>query len=439
MFRFARGEKGSILPGAIFGMLSLVSVFYLVGLRTIRSGFSNNRLRDDMAQTQLATGIETMVLAYRLAEVKYIRSVKDCSSAKPFIRALKEGSGCDVSSYVSVFSSAPDDPGEADGLYSYPGPGCTITQSSSTCANAGRRVLLLVENALSAATPARTKYEFRLIAADPAQQVLHMLAVVTPGSPGARSFNNEFAIRTSLPNTAHVESADNRITQQQPDPLSKCKGKPWATMEVYDGGSSSCQEFGQLGGGYGLAFYQGSYFGLRPEDGQVVDVLAVGTNFSPSTYMVAENGTVGGRNAFPPYQRELLMNADDFTVSGGEVAVVSGLSNEARIDLLADSTGTMDRRTICPLGTLGWAQSYAGIAAMSWNEPLDPPPNSGASFRFGAFALKTVTGDFLTAAVVAVGGAYECVVFKDSSLQEVEYKRTLGFDRTDDRLPYYIY
>lgn len=418
-------------------MLSLVAVLYMVSLRTIRSGFSNNRLRDDMAQTQLATGIETMVLAYRLAEVNYVRSVKDCSSAKPFIRALKEGSGCDTSSYVSVFTSSGDDPGEADGLYSYPGPGCVITQSSSSCANAGRRVLLRIDGALSRGLANRTKYEFQLISADPAQQALHMLAVVTPSSPGARSFNNEFAIRPSLPNTAHVESADNRITQQSPDPLSKCKGKPWNTLEVFDPGSSSCAQFGQLGGGYGLAFYQGAYFGLRPDDGQVVDILAVGSNFSPSTYMVPEDGMMGGRSVFPPHQRALLMNADDITVSGNEVALVGGLGEAASIDLLTDN-GT-SRTTICPLGTLGWAQAYAGIAAMSWNEPLSPPPATGATFRLAAFALKTMTGDFLNATVIASGGSYECVVFKDSSLQEVEYKRTLGFDRTDDRLPYYIY
>ena len=445
MFRSSkRSQRGQILQSMLFGALSLVVVMVLVGIRTFRTQFTNRKLRDDIAQTQLASGIESMVLAYRFAEVKYIQAVADCGTARPFLRALKEGSGCASAPPVAVFTGG--DAGTDDRLYQFPSEGCTITPTSSTCANPNRRLIMRIggPNPQDANNPSdrlnKVSYDIHMIAPEPNKQILQMLAVVKP-EKGSRSvgFNNEIAIRTMMPNLAHMELSDGRVTQEHPDPLSKCPGGPWMNFSVYDPVSRTCRPFGTLGGGTGLSYYERRYFGLRPMDGQVVDVLALQSGIS-SSYMVDENGNIGGQSVFPRHSRSLLVNVDDITVSGNQIQLVSGVGPGAHIGLIGtDGGGTPSRINICPLGTKGWAQSYSGIAGMSWNDPLYPLPTAPGDFRLGLFALKTDGGDLLNAAVIATSGGYDCAVFKDSTLQVVEYKRSGGFDRTNDTLPYYIF
>jgi hypothetical protein len=63
------------------------------------------------------------------------------------------------------------------------------------------------------------------------------------------------------------------------------------------------------------------------------------------------------------------------------------------------------------------------------------------------FFLKSDAGDLFTAVVHKKKNTaatpsetdFDCFVFKDLNLQQVEYKRTLGFDRTSDSKPYFIY
>ena len=464
MFRSSkRSQSGQVLQGMLFGALSLVVVMVLVGIRTFRSQFTNTKLRDNIAQAQLSSGIETMVLAYRLAEMKYVDAVKDCDQAKPFLRALKEGSGCSMN--VTVFYG--DDLGTQSGLYAYSGPGCNITQNNSTCNQPNRRPILSIGNIQTdgvtempgdaATKKAREAYRINgvsynmfLVAAEPAKQILQMLAVVTTvkgksadGSTNYKSFNNEFAIRAAVPNMAHLELADGRVTQEKPNPIDKCKGQPWADFLVFNPNIKTgdpCQRFSQLGGGTGLAYNKEHYFGLRSMDGQIVDLISLGSD-NASTYMVNEDGTIGGVSVLPPYSKELLTNTDDISVSGNQIQLVAGVGPGAQIGVIAPSDGgSIVRVNVCPLGQMGWSQSYSGITALNWNDPLYPPPTDPDDERLGIFLLKTDGGDLLEAVVRAsAGSGYSCAVFKDSSQQAIEYKRSGGFDRTNDALPYYIY
>lgn len=94
---------------------------------------------------------------------------------------------------------------------------------------------------------------------------------------------------------------------------------------------------------------------------------------------------------------------------------------------------------VCDLGAAGWSQAYTGIAALAWSQPLLPLPNGASSRNLAVFFLKTDSGDLLSAVVMATKDGFGCQVAKDSALQVVEYKRTLGFDRTEDSKPYFIY
>lgn len=168
-----------------------------------------------------------------------------------------------------------------------------------------------------------------------------------------------------------------------------------------------------------------------------------------SSYLVSEDGKLGADTVFPKYNKADLINVDDITLVDDQLFYVRFLGTSAEIGLLDLAANPNHMVQVCPLGQMGWAQSYAGIAALSWSDKLNPPAENK---RLAIFFLKTDGGDLLTAAVSSsttypaakVNGVdfpknYRCTVFKDQNLQAVEYKRTLGFDRTADSKPYFIY
>jgi hypothetical protein len=55
------------------------------------------------------------------------------------------------------------------------------------------------------------------------------------------------------------------------------------------------------------------------------------------------------------------------------------------------------------------------------------------------FFLKTDSGDFLNAIATKTSGVITCLVSKEAGQQEVEYRRTYGFDRVGDLRPYYLF
>ena len=147
---------------------------------------------------------------------------------------------------------------------------------------------------------------------------------------------------------------------------------------------------------------------------------------------------------FPAHKRDELVNVDDLTTIADQVFFVSGMGLEAKIGGFLPNTGA--RVSVCDLGQRGWSQAYVGLGALSWSDPILDDVDATKS-PYATFFLKTDTGDFLMTIarrkknVGALTGSadFDCFTFKDPDMQQVEYKRTLGFERTQNAKPYYIY
>lgn len=439
-------KKLSSQMGGIGDGMLIISLITVIGVAT--SQFTLNFARSINKKWQNmnvgpanSSGIESMVLAYRLAEAHYIEALQNegskCNSAKPFLQALKDGAGCPIS--VTVFTKEDAPELVKDHTLSYTGSGCTITANSSDCGKDAKEILA-APLAGSDGSVTGTGYHFYLNTVRPDRNIAEFTGSYT--AAGANSTHGPtakfaFAIRTTLPNSAHLE-VDGRVTQEHPDPLSRCGGEVWANFLVFNPESQKCVRFAQLGSGTGLAFYRGRYFGFRPRDGQIIDLLAASTGTS---YLVGEDGklNLGGPQLFVPYSKEKLINADDITLIADQLYFVSGTGSNAHIGVW--DAGANERKRICELGQRGWAQAYEGIAATSFSDPLLEVADDQLQNRMATFFLKTSGGDLLTAVVLADkgGSKFKCSIFKDSNLQLAEYKRTNGFDRTDTNRPYYLY
>lgn len=443
-------RKGQVLQSVAVLALVVMAGGFIGTLTVQQSRLAKKKRQDIEFGIQVQAGIETMLLAYRTEEIRYIDalSVAKCESAKPFLQALKEGSACTGGTMgdFKVFDNATLDP-NLKPLFNYAkasGPVCTIKVASSNCAQS---MLELAHIGIEDPTQKvmGTSYKFFLNAIMPEKSIAEFV-VQTMIEGGNFDLKRSFAIRPILPNSAHHDS-DGKVVQETPDPLARCPGASFAVFNFFNPESQNCERFVELGGGTGLAYYGGRYFGFRPADGQVIDMFASSTN-KPS-YLVGEDGKLGAETVFPAYNKSDFINVDDITAVDDQLYYVRFLGTSAELGLLDLSASPTHMVQICPLGQLGWAQSYSGIAALSWSDKLNPP---SANKKLAIFFLKTDGGDLLTAAVsssttypaATISGVdfpknYRCTVFKDQNLQAVEYKRTLGFDRTADSKPYFIY
>jgi hypothetical protein len=426
--RFLFGKRGQAevigIAGTLFFSLALMVA---AGMAIWNRQMKKTRMAS--AVEQVKSGIaESAYSAFRSAEIEYLKAASGCSTAKGFYRALVEGSGCAGVSVNLFSSSATPDSGA---FYQFLGSGCTIGNTSSNCQALEGQDILRVNGGVGA------KFEnydvtIALKRIAPADSIIEF-AIKMSGLNNTSNTSSGFALRRSPVNMAHLEP-DGRVTQELPDIQAKCPGQPWATYLVFDPSQRKCLSFAQLGSGTGLAYYGGRYFGFRSADGQVVDLLTLGTGAS---YLVDETGKIGTDQAFVPHERDLLTNADDITLIGDRIYFVIGLGLEARIQAL--DMATNDVVDICRLGTLGWSTAYVGIAATSWSQDLLDPTLPATATAMAMFFLKTDSGDFLNAIATKTSGVITCLVSKEAGQQEVEYRRTYGFDRVGDLRPYYLY
>lgn len=477
IFSNKRGNLGAIM-GVLIGSTALMAL--IAQFMHIKSQSVTRRLKDTRYTISVASGVESMLTAYRLAELTYLQDVSACTTANPFLVALKEGSACVGAPHPALFqfkesrcggggSTPPLCSGRKDGaqtLWTYGTTGCKILTNSSDCSGSAVEIMSIgapgdEAQKLSADSES---FKFTLTNIDLSKGIAEMIET-TIDSAGKPS-KHAFAIRSTLDNAAHVE-ADGRTTQESPNPLSYCQGAVWGTYFLLS--NKKCTPFVELGSGTGLAFYEGRYFGFRPFDGQVIDMLAA-SETPPGSYLVPEKGVLPPikrpdciesaashcEEIFPPYNKNLLVNVDDITLVGNQIYYVAHSGDSAHIGYLRHTVSSIDahaesdfeRIKVCDLGGMGWAQAYAGIAAMSWSDPLEGS-GSPTSPALARFFLKTDSGDLLTvlienkaSSVVDItlpGTLLTCFVSKDSNIQQIEYKRTYGFDRTANTKPYYIY
>jgi len=425
----------------VTGLLS--SLAYFLGTAAKGTG---RKIVANRSSLRTATLAETALVAYRLAEVKYLAFASTCSAARPFLEALGTGSGC-AGAFTAFDPNDAADFGVRDGLYRFSGPGCRITQLSSTC-GAGRTEVLsgdLDTLTTGAAGAQATGFRVALVSVQAAKGRAEFSGEVTEGG---RTQKIGFAIRAPLATSAHLEQ-DGRVTQNTPDPLAICPGTVWADLLLFNPANRRCERYEQAGGGTGLALYADHYFGLRPADGQIVDLTAMtqgnGYLVSPAT----------GAPNFVPYNQTLLINVDDITLIDRQIYYLANFGSQPQLGYL-DMSGSGIRVSLCDLTSMGWMQSYEGIAAHSSSDPLFPDPNDGmpaSAVRIATMFLKTSSGDLLTALIESwpAGGApagpsvsyagrtLTCQVYKDQNLQEIEFSRTNGFDRIPGVKPYIVF
>ncbi len=439
----SHNKQGNLVVSmALFGAIMFLGLF-IFSVQSERAKVTQNKVKDVRSTMTVSGGLETMLLAYRSAEFFYIAEVQKCAAGvKPFLQSLKEGSGCGVPITVFTINS---DPNGKD-IYEYQGKGCVLNQNDSSCSNGYKDFLAMKFN--------NVDYIFSIVAIQPERGLVEFVMSMTESNGKKRQ--QGFAIRSTLPNSAHLE-ADGRVTQEVPDPLYRCPGVQWGNYLLYDPINKNCNRFAQLGGGTGLAFYEGSFFGFRPADGQIVDLIALTTS---NSYLVDSSGMTNGVQNFVPYSKNCLVNVDDITLIGQQIYYVAGLGMNAHIGGLIRTQAAADecaptykRVRICELGCDDWAQAYSGIAALGWSDPLFPVAGEDPNReKLATFFLKTDSGDLLTAVVqnkssllpvscpvTNKNSPYSCKVFKDANLQQVEFKRTYGFDRTDRSKPYFLF
>jgi hypothetical protein len=435
-----RSKKGNFVIGFMFLVGGTSLILFLTKLNILNVKYTEARISDSKHVVTQISIVETFLYAFRRAEYRYLRALSNarCVTANPLPLAMEQGAQCKSALgalqnfSVTLFTAADFPPGESTGLFVYSGPGiiiknraaCQRADGAADCGSALIRLVLLRGLELS------STFDFQILLknAQPKNQIVEFRMEATPLSPSERPYNASFAIRNTLPNSAHLEQ-DGRVTQVNPDPLHPCAGSPWATYRVYNEQEKKCVNFEQLASGTGLFFYQGNYGGYRPDSGTLIDILSGATNSQ-----ISQAGYVGGVQKSPAHTRARMINFDDLTMIENEIYYIR---NKGRGEL-----GALDRTTnapvpMCDLSVQGWSQSFSGIAALSWSDPLLSSPAD--QHPYATFYLKSDTGDLLTTTVLKVVSGYECFTVKDASLQQIEFSRTYGFDRTDDVKPYFIY
>lgn len=408
---------------------------------------ASRKIVSNRASVRNASTAETVLVAYRLTEIAYLSFASTCESAKPFLSALASGSGC-PGTFVAFDPSDTQNVGVRDGLYRFSEPGCRITQTASTCGMGRTEILTGGLDTLLTGAAGSIPFGYR-VTLDSVQPAKGLAEFSMELREGERVQRIAFAIRTPLSNSAHLE-ADGRITQSSPDPLATCRGTEWASLLLFDPASRRCVRFAQAGGGTGLAVYQDRFFGLRPDDGQIVDMTALTEG---DTYLVNPGS---GKPNFVPYDRSQLVNVDDITLIARQIYYVANFGVRPELGYL-DMNGIATRVRLCDLYGMGWAQSYEGIAAHGSSDPLFPESQDGipsSAVRIATFYLKTSSGDLLTGVVQSwpsggappglratqIGGrSVSCHVYKDQTLQRYEFARTYGFDRVPGSKPYLVY
>ncbi len=440
-----RGGMDLYLSIMLIGLVGAAMAGYLQLIGALQESSSAN-MQNKIKNVDNETAIETFVQAYRWAQLRYIQGVAGCGGQvpRPFLLALRMGSGCPGTVRVFSASSGAADPGRVDNLYTYLGNGCNITMNNSTCESGNLPILSIGE---SDAAQKFNKKSYRVTLARAWPELKSAEFILTDRGDGV-SQAIHFFMKDFFDNLAHLEP-DGRVVQESPIPLSRCVGAPWGQYRLFYEASNECREFSQLGSGSGMAYYKRRFFGFRPADGLIVDLM----NFSaasPTSYIVnSSNGTITGLPApvFVPYPNpavaiQALINVDDITLIDDQIYYVAGMGPDAEIGY-ANPNGTRTR--ICNIGgTAGWSQAYSGIAALGWSDALIPdaanPLDAYKNNRYATFFLKTDSGDLITTHVYRTGtGPFSCSTTKDPILQQVEYARTLGFDRTEDAKPYFTF
>jgi hypothetical protein len=442
-------EKGNITLGILaIALAGGMGLLFFKSKSSILDS-ATTVIKDEIQLLEFHSAVETFKLSYFDAEVNYYAQVAraNCDSPHSFISALKNGSGCsNPSEGIKVFQKQP---GEDSNLVSFHG-GCLIKEKSTKCGEEKLNMSDINMNPVKVVSVKKksanskigvishNSFDFYLFSLLPEKNYSEVVVLIRTKNLKGKdlgSIKKTFAIKSFVTNFAHTE-ADGLITQENPSPQSRCQGAPWAAINIFNPITLTCNPFTKLGGGTGLAYHKGRFFGFRPDSGQVIDLFAAITTDSST---ISEDGILDDKNIFPPYRTINLMNADDITTVGESIYYVKGMGLNAHIGK-ASADSAKENEVVCPLGELGWGLAFSGIAAHSSSMDVGDLTKEGLAI----FYIKSESGDLLTAYVEVdpskqPSEVRKCYVIKDNKIQDIEYKRTYGFDRTEEepRVIYY--
>lgn len=423
-------------------VLTLVSLLGLVVFKSIQNSRRQSQLNIEEAAVSIyvSAAAETLLPALDLSESKYMEFVNGCDKSVDFLEALISGHGCPTVGSIDIFTSNDVsllDPPEQK-LFQY-FSGWTISRNSVSPASKNAVVRIPLVSPYSV--------EFYVDAILPQKSWIIMNAIVLKSGIDIYSRKVSFTLN-SQNYRVHLESSNNKVTQERPDPSNPCINGDWMPYLHYKGGA--CSAISQLGGTVGLGFYKNIFFGLRDYDGQIVDL----EDTSPITNLVKEDGTLAGVPVFPPYKASILQAVSDFEIVGEDsnqpqIYFVKGFGVNVAISYLDAANDTSF--PVCNLGALGWAQSYSGISASSGSAPLIPVAPQAPFVSIANFTLKSDTGDLfnlrvrsqknpgtfsagLPAAAVITNGSvsrtFVCTIQKQKIPPAPEYQRTLGMTQS---------
>lgn len=441
-----RSDAGNIAWALALTVLIAGMGLYFSDLGQMLTRASKSKIEDSAFNLQIQSAIETFMDAYRRNEAHYINSVSGhgCTGAQGLGAALSNGVRCkdDASREipVSIRMFGPEVAASPD--YEFPQRlGCELKTDSSECSSFFGFFADEVVRLRQRLGERSYEYGFFLIRSNLDQQVVEFRVEVREA--GRVLGNRAFGVRYELPNSAHIQW-DGKVLQEKPDTLSPCSGSAWAQLRIYNPDTRECEPFVQMGGGDGLAYYKNRYFGFRPQDGMVIDLLELSKQnqvLSNSHQVNESDGSVNGVRVFPPHSRIELLNADDITTIDDQIFFVSGMGVNAHIGYLKKTASGWQRIRVCKLGEMGWGLAYSGLMAESWSDPFDVD-GSSAHDRYSVFRAKTDSGDLLTVGLLSgptYGLDYKCVAFREARLQQVEYRRTYGMERSADTKSYYLF
>ena len=450
-------HKGGALTLAIMAV-AIVAILLnaYLWLAQYRLESHRRQVEDQKFYLDLSSVMENVVTAFNLAQSKYYIALGNCATnVRPFLEAMATGHGCAGVGDVTLFRQQDADDIGMDNapFYAYAGSCIVHENTPMTCNGAALPQEIINVGHAGFEHQKINGADFSVVLQTSQHQRQISEWMITANLPGKMTKKQNASLYNSLANTAHLE-ADGRITQNNPFPLSPCPGEPWTSMRIYNPFTRRCELFGIVGSGTGLAFFGSRFFGHRSFDGQIIDLANISLS-SVASYLVDEAGELDGKRVFPKYKKELLINVDDVTTINDQVYYVAKQGQFAEIGMISDFSGTFERVPLCPLGEMGWSQAYSGLAATGWSDPVMPSVDE-ARVRTGQFFLKTDGGDLLTVfytvrkagtvdtnckAFNGPGGSYTncCFVVKDANAQEVEFKRTYGFDRANPVKPYFFW
>lgn len=433
----------------ILTFIAVEGVTNYIRIRSIASNLSEKTSERPIARDQIG---QTALIAFRESEKVYLRAISaaNCDTANPFHIALLSGTGCSglsVTVFAKSLESVDENSTGSNAIYSYLlSSGCTIDPTKSNCLNM-TDPFLDVGYSNTATVINGTKFKLSAKSADPIQETVTFVAEILYADQSKSTVH--VAITNFFKNSIHSDTSGN-IVQRTQSFASKCESDMWQTYLGFNMETQKCDDFGSVAGGTGLLTYNNEYFGYSPFSGKIVSLNRSVASLSDQA--VLPDGTLGGKTIFPKYPNPdvietAMLNLDDLTVIRDQLYFIS--SKSAGQNILGYINMTVDPVEyvpVCDLSQKNLDYGLSGLASHSSSDTLFKTETDLVKSPLATFFLKTDLGEIFFLKVLGkncLGNAacteYECILAKNPRSNDLEFVRTMGFERSPTERPFYVY